>query len=301
MKIKALAKAAGKTLWEHRSDIEFVSGMGATIVGTGMIMSKAEEAVEVKKDMEFQAKAIELKDQNNDWDGDGERTKACLKLGKDTALGYAKCYGPGVAVEVGGLILMGISKATDKKNIAVTSAALASTTLEFANYRQRVREEFGDEKDEQLYLGKTSEVVNEDGTTSIDEEKLPSHTIAFTRENAHWSDDTGVNFDFVENIQRWMNIKLQKEGVVYENDIRRALGVKVDPRAEGYGITAVDDDGNTNFIDLGIYRDTGRAVTFRDGKPTEMIFVLNNMEPRINTKLYRLMKYHRDWDCELEG
>lgn len=301
MKFKALVKSIGTTIYNQRSNIEFVAGNLMVVGGTAMIMTKAEDAVEVKHEYEFAKKSIELKDENNDWESEKERKKECFGAAKNAAVGYAKCYGPGLAVEAGGLVLMAISKATDRKELAVTSAALASTAMEFANYRQKVRDEFGDEKDEQLYLGSTRTIINEDGSTSIDTDSLPTHAIPFTRENAHWSDDLGVNFDFAENIQRWMNMKLQKEGVIYENDIRRALGAKVDPRAEGWGITAVDDNGNTNYIDLGIYRDTGRAVSFRDGQPVEMIFVLTNMEPRINTKLYRLMKYHRDWDCELQG
>lgn len=301
MKVKALAKVVGTKIWENRSNIEFGVGLLATGVGTGMIMSKAEDAVEVKHDIERQVKEIQLRDENDDWDSSNERTKACLKVAADAGKGYAKCYGPGVAVEVSGLVLMGISHATDRKELAVTSAALASTAMEFAQYRQRVKEELGEAKEEELYLGKDAEVVNEDGTTSINEEALPMFALPFTKDNPHWSDDMGINFDFWENLQRWMNIKLQKEGVVFWNDIRRASGNKVDPKADGWGITAVDDDGNTNYIDLGIYRDTGRAAAFRDGKPTEMIFVVSGMEPNISSKLYRLMKYHRDWDCELQG
>lgn len=299
MKIKALAKAIGTTIYDHRSDIEFVVGNIMVVGGTAMVMTKAEEAVEVKRKFDFAKKSIELKDEHEDWDSSKERGKECFKMYKDAALGYTKCYGPGLAVEFGGLILMGVSKVTDKREIATTTAALASTALEFTQYRQRVRDELGVEKEEELYLGNKAEVVNEDGSVTIDEDSLPSHVIAFKRDNPHWSDDAGVNFDFAENVQRWMNLKLQKEGVVFENDIRRALGAKIDPKADGYGITAVDDDGNTNYIDLGIYRDTGRAIEFRDGRAIEMLFVLNNMEPKISTKLYRLLKYHRDWDCEL--
>lgn len=299
MKLKALVKSVGKTLWDNRSNIEFVTGNLMVVGGTAMIISKAEDAVEVKHEYEFAKKTIELKDENNDWESDKERKKACFDAIATAGKGYAKCYGPGALVEIGGLTLMAISKATDRKELAITSAALASTAMEFANYRKAWQEEVGVEKEEQVYLGSVKEIVNEDGSTSIDTDTLPSHAIPFTRDNAHWSDDLGVNFDFAENIQRWLNIKLQKEGVIYENDIRRAIGAKVDPKAEGWGITAVDDEGNTNYIDLGIYRDTGRAIKFRDGEPTEMIFVLNNMEPRVNTKLYRLMKYYRDWDCEL--
>ena len=153
MKFKALVKSIGTTIYNQRSNIEFVAGNLMVVGGTAMIMTKAEDAVEVKHEYEFAKKSIELKDENNDWENEKERKKECFDAAKNAAVGYAKCYGPGLAVEAGGLVLMAISKATDRKELAVTSAALASTAMEFANYRQKVRDEFGDEKDEQLYLG----------------------------------------------------------------------------------------------------------------------------------------------------
>ena len=299
MKIKALAKTVGATLWEHRADIEFITGTGLVMAGSVVAMTKAEDAVEVKHEYEDAKKRIELKDENDDWDDNKQRSKACFDATKNAVVGYGKVYALPIGMQAAGFTLQTIAHKSQKAQITTLTTNLAAEVAAFAAYRQNVRDEEGAEKDEKYLLGNKAEVVDADGKVSINEDALPLHTIAFTRDNPYWSEDPGMNYDFVENQQIFLNMRLQKEGVLYENDIRRALKCKVDPSAEGYGITAVDDNGNTNYIDLGINRDTGRAAAFRDGTPTEMIFVLNNMEPKVNTKLYRLMKYHRDWDCEL--
>ena len=316
---KWLMKSIGHTIYENRSNIEFVAGNVMVVAGTGMIMAKAEDAVEVKREMDYQIKQIELRDENDDWETNGERTKACLAMAKDTAIGYTKAYGPGLAVEVGGLVLIGVSKATDTKEIATVSAALASTTMEFMNYRQRVREDLGDEKDQEFLMGKAEKVVttfkDENGNDVTIEETvgqtMPKHSALFGADcnNPNNDGDPGMALDFLENHERWLNVRLQKEGIIWENDIWRDLGFRPDQNpevkklfceSEGYGITAVDDEGNTNYISLGFRKDTKAAKDFRDGKTSDFLIILDNMEPCVGKKLYRLMKYHNDWDCELD-
>lgn len=311
---KWLMKSIGHTIYENRSNIEFVAGNVMVVAGTGMIMAKAEDAVEVKREMEYQIKQIELRDENDDWDSNSERTKACLAMAKDTGVGYVKCYGPGLAVEVGGLVLIGVSKATDRKEIATVSAALASTTMEFMNYRKAVREDRGEEKDLEYLTKLTGEerkqLVESDGSIKTNS-PLPKHSALFGADcnNPNNDGDPGMALDFLENHERWLNVRLQKEGIIWENDIWRDLGFRPDQNSaikklfcesEGYGITAVDDEGNTNYISLGFRRNTPDAQAFRDGKTSDFLIILDNMEPCIGKKLYRLMKYHNDWDCELD-
>ena len=301
MKVKLLLKKVGTVIYDNRSNIEFAAGTLMVVAGTVMVIRKAEEAVEVKGEMERQIRNIELKDEYEDWDSNHQRTQACLKMARETVGGYLKAYGPGLAVEVGGLALMGISHATDRKEIATVSAALASTAMEFANYRKRVREELGDEKDEEFLMGKPV-VEEKDGKVTVSPETMPSHSYLFSTDtNTNCSGESMMDIDFLENHERWLNIRLQKEGILWENDIARDIGFKANPDADGWGITAVDDDGNTNYISFGLNKNTQRAKDFREGKTDQFLIVLDNMEPGISKKMYRLFKYHNDWDCALRG
>lgn len=297
MKAKWLLKKIGTTIWDNRSNIEFVAGNILVLTGTGMIISKAEEAVEVKQDVEYKKKIVELTDEDNGWESQGERTKACFDVVKTGVIGYTKVYAPGAAVEIGGLILMGISKATDRKEIAVTSAALASTTMEFMNYRKNVVAELGEEKDEEFLTDAIKETVKDENgkeTEVIKPTRLPDHSFLFDECNDNYDDRGFSNLEFLEDHERWLNERLWYEGILWENDIRRDVGAPIDPDAESYGITAVDENGNRNYISFGINKNTERAAAFRDGSEKSFLVILNNMEPNISKKMYRLNKYHRD-------
>lgn len=303
MNIKWLLKQVGTTIYNNRSNIEFVAGNIMVAVGTGMIISKAEEAVDVKHEMQRQIKEIELCDEANGWESNSERAKACFKMAKTTAVGYVKTYGPGLAVEIGGFALMGVSHATDRSEIASVSAALASTTMEFMNYRQRVRDELGDEADERFLTDHVDVVtMNEDGTTTETHEPvgIPDHAFLFDELNPNFEKEGFMNRDFLSDHERWLNDKLWREGLLWENDIRRDVGAVIDPKASqgDWGITAVDDEGNRNYISFGIQKNTERAKAFRDGSEKAFLVILNNMEPNVSKKLYRLNKYHKEYSLQ---
>lgn len=305
MKVKWLLKQIGTTLWEHRSDIEYVAGNAAIVAGTAMVISKAEDAIEVKHEYERQKRNIELTDEADGWESKRERGKAAFKMYKDAGVGYAKVYGPGLLVETGGLVLVGVSKATDKKEIASKSIALASLATQFYNYRQAVIEDQGEDKDEKYLMdSNTVEVVEvkEDGTTTSEKlvTKAPSHSFLFDEHNPNWEKETFMNLDFLESRQFGINDKLWVEGILWENDIRRYFGEGVDEEAGAgdWGITAVDDEGNRQYISIGLDKDTERVRAFKDGTERSFWCHLDNMEPNISRKIYRLNKYHKDYSLQ---
>ena len=297
MNAKWLLKKIGSVIYENRSNIEYFAGNAAIVVGTGMIISKAEDAVNTKHRVEGMLEDIKTRDAANNW-GKGEKRKACSKMVKEAAVGYGKAYGPGIAVEVAGLVLVGVSKATDRKEIASKSVALASLATQFYTYRERVRQDQGDEKDEEYLLGLTKEeqkqlvTDNDGGFKTTDLPPMPPHTFLFDETNVNWEKEGFMNRDFLESHLRWLNDRLWVEGVLFENDIRRDVGAPIDPDACEWGITAVDDEGNRQYISFGMEKNTERAKAFQAG--TERSFwVTLNMEPMVNRKLYRLDKYRK--------
>ena len=300
MNVKWLLKKIGTTIYNNRSNIEFVAGAALTVVGTGMIISKAEEAVEVKGEMENAIKVIELTDEADGWDSDSQRTKACLDMARRTVCGYGKVYGPGIAVEVTGLVLMGISHATDRAEVVSKTAALSSLALEYANYRKRVIEDQGEAKDEEYRFGKPEVIVNEDGTTTTKpvnlEDKDIVDRILFDEVNPNFSKEPRANYDYLSDNQRWLDEKLWVEGSLTVNEIRKYIKTPASKKAaEGdWGITAVDDEGNRQHINFHIDDDTEYARAFRNGEECSFMIKLDHIEPNITTKLYRLNKYHSD-------
>lgn len=300
MNFKYMVSQIGAFLWENRSNIEFVVGTGLVIGGTCVIISKAEEAVEVKREMEFKIKEIELADESDGWENPSDRTKACFKMAKDTAIGYTKAYGLGIGMEVGGMVLQGISKVTDRREIAAKATALSCLAAQFAAYRQNVIDEQGEEADERYLLGKpeVEVVTNENGEHAVKEKvtSIPDHSFLFDETNDHFEKEGFMNYDFLDDHERWLNEKLYTRGYLTENEIREEVDAPISiAAADGdWGITAFDDEGNRNYISFGINKNTERAKKFRDGTEKSFLVILTNMEPNIHRKLYRLNKYHKD-------
>lgn len=297
LNLKWLAKQVGAEIYNHRADIAFYTGTAMVAIGTGMAISKAEEAVEVKRVMKCKIEAIEMKDETDSWQ-DGERARACIDMAKHTIGGYAKVYGPAIGVEGVGIALQCVSHKSLKNQVGTLAASLATNMAAFAQYRQRVRDELGEEKDEEFYMGKPVVEVKVDEKTgeqytTTDLPMAPPHTFLFDETNPNWENYGFANRDFLENHLRWLNQKLQREGVLFENDIRRDVGAPIDPESTNWGITAVDDDGNQQYISFGMEKNTERAQAFRDGAE-KSFWISLNMEPDISHKMYRLNKYHRD-------
>ena len=299
MKLKWLLKEVGTVIYDNRSNIEFIAGTALVVAGTVVVIKQAEKAVEVKGEIERLKKNIELTDDADGWESQGERTKACFAVAKTAVFGYSKTYGVGIGMELAGLTLQGISKATDRAQIAGLVTNLSGLAAQFAAYRQNVRDELGDEKDEQFLLGhKQTVTVTDDGTTIIEDGPItiPDHAFFFDETNPNWEKEGFMNRDFLESHERWLNDRLWVEGLLTENDIRKDVKapISVDAAKGDWGITAVDDNGNRNYISFGINKNTERAQAFRDGTEKSFLVILNNMEPNICTKLYRLNKYHKD-------
>ncbi len=294
MKAKWLLKKIGTAIYDNRANIEFVVGTSLVVVGTGMAIAKAEDAVEVKYEMERQIKEIELRDEDDGWETNGERTKACLTMAKTTAVGYAKVYALPLGIEIAGIALQSVSHATSRSEVAAATSALTSLATQFYNYRERVKEEIGEDKEEKIYLGVGKEVVNEDGSFSTTDLPIaPPHTFIFDESNVNYEKTPGANRDFLDQHLFWLNDRLWREGILWENDIRRDVGAPIDPEATNWGITAVDEDGNRNYISFGMEKNTERAQAFRDGLE-QSFWITLNMEPNISKKMYRLDKYRNE-------
>jgi len=287
MKLKATLKTIGAVLYKNRSNIEFVAGMVCEAAGTAWIISKAKRATEISQECEcmFEDAAA------------GEISKVVAV--KYAVVEYGKCYGPGIALELLGMGLGTVSHLTDRSEVASAVALATSTASAFNAYRQRVIEDQGEEKDQEYLFGPQviSVTVDNDGNviqkTEVVEDSnkkvnLPPHCVMFDEANPNWEKDPVANRDFLENHQRWLNQRLQAEGFLWENDIRRDLGAELVKAGWTSGIFSETPDGSTNYISLGLEAKNPAAQRFRDGVEPSIILQLNvedNITDKIDMKL----------------
>lgn len=201
---------------------------------------------------------------------DKDYSKDLLVNRTQTAVKLIKLYGP--AITLGALsitAILGGQHILRKRNVAVM-AAYKLCEESFANYRSRVKDELGEEKDRQFYYGITEETVKDkvkskDGktkTVTTKVEKAPDHLYSqyarfFDEANMNWDKSPEQNMYFLKMVQNQMNDKLKARGHVFLNEVYDALGFERSEAGQLVGWVWNKDntamEAGDGYIDFGIF------------------------------------------------
>jgi hypothetical protein len=123
-----------------------------------------------------------------------------------------------------------------KRNVALI-AAYKAVEKGFSDYRKRVVEELGEEKDRQFRYGITKEkitkiVTDEEGKTTavdtmvnvVDPSGLSIYAKIFDSTNTHWCNTPEYNRLFLKNQQNIANDILYAKGHIFLNEVYDMLG-----------------------------------------------------------------------------
>jgi len=243
---------------KYSPEILTVAGLGAVLTGA-VLASRATLQLEQKvTDLEDGVRAVhdhyyvEESDQRNK---KRDLTKAYIK----GSYGIVKLYAPS-----GGLVLLGTASVLGghgllkKRNVGLL-AAYKAVDSSFAKYRERVVEEYGEDKDKQFKMGlRAVDQKGEDGKKEVamvfdpDLDRKTDYSVMFTRENVNWNENEGYNIAFLKSIQAYMNDRLKARGHVFLNDVYDALGFADTSAGSVVGWIFNADNGD-DFIDFGLY------------------------------------------------
>ena len=188
-------------------------------------------------------------------DLDGDKRDLAYVYAKGTYR-LGKLYAPAVLVGGAGIVcLTGSHVQLTKRNNAL---AAAYTVLHhtFEEYRSRVQDELGAEKERDLYFGAEKKTVKRDGekieVMEFDPNKPSAYAVFFDEYSANWVKDAEYNHAFVTAQQHYFNQLLQMRGYVYLNDVYKALGVPETKAGQvvGWNLKNPKSDG---YIDFNIY------------------------------------------------
>ena len=194
-----------------------------------------------------------------------------------------KDYAPALIIGTLSLAaILGSHKILKGRNIALASAYKA-LDVAYEEYRSRVREEYGEEKDRDFHLGlrdekKTVKELNEETGKEVSKKinvKTSNGTTHspyarfFDEFSTQWQRNPQHNLFFLRAQQQMFNDLLISRGHVFLNEVYDALGFE---RTEAGNVVGwvLNKDGD-NYIDFGIYDITS---------PGGRLFV-NGQEPSI--------------------
>jgi len=271
------AFSAGKVKLSNVSP-EIALGIGIVGVITGAVLAcratlKAEEiAKEAKEDLDLIEK-VASDESNQERYSEEDHKKDKMIVYTKTILKLLKVYGPAVVVEL--LSILSICKGHDilRKRNGALMAAYAALDRGYSEYRKRVKDELGDEKEDLLHRGlKASEIdipsKDEEGRDTTEKVPAAVRTKKPVSEYARlfgegvtseWDKHPGYNLQFVKSIQKWANTELKRRatngvGVLFLNEVYDRLGFE--RIAEGQELGWIFDRGDPNqqsFVDFGIY------------------------------------------------
>lgn len=270
--LSRVGTAALRTLEHHAPKIllgtSIVCGIGATVTACKATLKLPETMKEITENVEA-AKAIEVEEGEQDTAKNKEVVKSYISGG----IKLAKLYGPSVGLTVTSVACALAGNHMMNQRYAGALAALGSTEKMFDNYRKRVVEEFGEEKDTQFANGirevVTDEpVLNKDGTPKTDkngEVKTTKKTSVeydpsvnkYSRmfdevSSREWDPNPDYNITTLLGRQQYFNDMLHSHRYLFLNTVYKELGYPITAYGQDMG-WIIDDDTPNAVVDLGLY------------------------------------------------
>lgn len=197
------------------------------------------------------------------------------------AVSVGKLYGPSVvlgAVSIGALT--GSHVQMTRRNSALT-ATVALVSQAYEEYRDRVREELGEERERDIHAGVTTEKRKIDGKM-VDVKVLGKggspFSFMFTQQSSwNWKADSYYNRTFLEAQQNWATERLQSRGHLFLNELLASLGMEHTQEGAIMGWVYRKDDPNhkgDNYVDFGIFT-SEKNLEFTEGSAFDVYLDFN--------------------------
>ena len=252
-------------------------------------------------------------------EGDEERLRPVKELNKaeqnsvhdirkDMAVVLVKNYALPVILGIASVALQVHGLKILRRSLEATTIALAAKTKELDEYRKRVIEDQGVEKDQEYMHGlkkETSVVVDPDTGEVIGEKTeykqvrpgISQYARVFDEgewdeankkwiwKNPVWKDDNDVNQANLRYIEREMNGRLARDGYLFLNDVYKRLGFPptIDGQIVGWLYDSIRGDHAVSF---GVFTDDPRQLpcnlSFIDGDSNTPLLDFNVDGPIIN-------------------
>ena len=261
-----------------------IVGFGATVVTACSATLKVDD---ILTDHKEQIEKIDSVAKNPDYadeysETDATRDKAIVYIQTGTSL--VKNYLPSItlgALSIGCILCA--HNIMSKRNVALLAAYKASEEA-FANYRENVKEELGEEKDHQFLYGlqktKIEEIVTDDKgkEKKVKKEVMKSngrmasqYARFFDETNRNWNRNPEANMNFLILVQNQANdLLVSRNGKpVFLNEVYDMLDLERSEAGQFVG-WALDENGD-GYIDFNIF----------DGESFEKREFVNGYNPSI--------------------
>lgn len=286
-----MCKSGRGLLMVKKFSPEILTGMG--IVGgiaSGIMACKATLKVEDVMD-EHEASMVKINNTHQKCGivySDKDKQKDTVICYGKTVGKLAKLYAPPIALGVASIgCILGGHGILNKRNAAI-AAAYSVVHDQLNDYRSRVVDEFGPDKDLELFHGTKTETItvteeDENGKKKkvkkrvnkfVDPNKYSQYARFFDDASVCWVENPEYNLLFLKAQQNYANDLLHSRGHLFLNEVYDMLGIK--RSNEGAVVGWVMSDEGDNFVDFGIYNvESQEAMDFVNGYNNTILLDFN--------------------------
>lgn len=282
---------------KHNSPVLLVGVGLAGFVATTVLACRATlKMSEVLNEGEELLEGIDQQEETGD-DTDKEAAgKAKFGTKVSVAIKIAKLYAPAVAVGMISVAALTSSHVILTRRNTGLAAAYAIVDKGFKEYRARVVEDQGADKDEEYRFGIVEKEIVDPETglvetaRGIDAEEVKrnepeSYARMFDKWNENWEPSAKQNLFYLQSVIRHFEDVLRLEGYVFLNDVYRHMGYE--PTHAGTQVGWVKNGDGDGYISFGLERHTENARKFINGHISDVILDFN-VDGVIATKFKRI-------------
>lgn len=301
-KISTAIQSVGLTAKKYSPEIlAAVGGIGtiAAIVLACKATTKASDILEEhKKSVEEIHEVKENEEYAEEYD-EKDYKKDLTIVYSHTVMKLVKIYGPAILTAAGSLFCMFAAVNILKKRNAALTMACTTLASTFANYRQRVKDRYGEDKEFEIYhdIRETEEVEvttdkNGKEKTKVKKVKLPGgmgtpFAITFAPtfgkdeegnpiKNPYWTGDRDTDICQIRAIERYCNDMLIAKGKLTLNEVREQFGLPGIREGQFFGwVRRKNNPNGDNYIDFRIVKDSVNYLDYMNKKNDFIILDLN--------------------------
>lgn len=213
-------------------------------------------------------------------DDEGEKVKTTAQIYAVHTIRIIKLYGPSVSLGAASIVCIVSAQGIMQKRNAALGAAYLAMEKGFTEYRKRVEEALGTEKENELRYGIKTEELHDTKAGTVTEVKTPDpnayspYAIFFDQFNKNWKREGELNKYFLQMQQNYANDMLRARGHVFLNEVYDMIGAERTKAGAvvGWVLSSTGD----NFIDFGIFNaGNERARMFVNGLEAAILLDFN--------------------------
>jgi hypothetical protein len=208
-----------------------------------------------------------INDDGSDKYTEDDYKKDIVTVYSKSAVTMLKLYGPAIIVGAAAIAcLVGSNRILNKRNLAVT-AAYNVVQNQFDKYRERVREDLGEDADynyryahttlkkgDVIHDKETGEDIVLDQDTDVicrdDYDGNSDYAVIFDEySSTEWKKQVGYNRFFIQSQEQYANFLLHSRGYVILNEAYDLLGL---PHTSAGQVVGWVDGGKDNYISFGL-------------------------------------------------